>query len=123
MALSWTAIASLTPLGRRPFSVGSGDGSVWRVTFVYNGLSRLSNHGAIGGAALAPGGGPGPFRLLGAGTSELWSLVGTGVAAASLLGLLALVALLIGGRLQLREALHSRVGAMRWALSRGSSRG
>lgn len=110
VALSWTAIASLTPLGGRPFPVGSGDGSVWRVTFVYNGLNRLSNHGAIGGAALTPGGGPGPFRLLGAGTSELWGLVGTGVAAASLLALLAVAALLIQGDVQWREALRGPRG-------------
>jgi 4-amino-4-deoxy-L-arabinose transferase-like glycosyltransferase len=122
VALSWTAIASLTPLGQRPFPVGSGDGSVWRVTFVYNGLNRLSNHGAIGGAALAPGGGPSPLRLLSAGSSELWSLVGTGVLAASLLGLLALTALLAQGRERLREALRSprgrfAVGIVVWFLT------
>ena len=62
VALSWTAIASLTPTGRRPFPIGSANGSIWHVTLVYDGLDRLSSHGAPGGR-----GGAGPLRLLSAG--------------------------------------------------------
>jgi 4-amino-4-deoxy-L-arabinose transferase-like glycosyltransferase len=113
-ALSWTAIASLTPLGQRPFPVGSTNGSVWRVTFVYNGLNRLSSHGAIGGPSNVPGGGPGPLRLLNTGASQLWDLIGAAIAAASLLGLLALAVLIWQGRASpwgaLREALRGPRG-------------
>ena len=38
VALSWTAIASLTPISRRPFPIGSSNGSIWHVTLVYDGL-------------------------------------------------------------------------------------
>ncbi len=60
VALSWTAIASLTPISGRPFPIGSSNGSIWHVTLVYDGLSRLSSKGATGMAE----GGVGPLRLL-----------------------------------------------------------
>jgi 4-amino-4-deoxy-L-arabinose transferase-like glycosyltransferase len=41
VALSWTAIASLTPTSKRPFPIGSANGSIWHVTLVYNGLDVL----------------------------------------------------------------------------------
>ena len=42
MSISWAAAVSLSPAQSRPFPIGSSDGSVWNVIFVYNGLNRLS---------------------------------------------------------------------------------
>jgi hypothetical protein len=106
VALSWTAIASLTPLGGRPFPVGSSNGSIWRVTLVYNGLDRLSGHGATGASAELAG----PLRLLSAGPAQYWTLIGIGLLAAVLLGLLALAAQLAQGRERLRSALSTPQG-------------
>ncbi len=86
VALSWTAIASLTPTSKRPFPIGSANGSIWHVTLVYNGLDRLSSHGATGKAE----GGAGPLRLLSAGPMQYRTLIGVALLATSLLGLLAL---------------------------------
>jgi 4-amino-4-deoxy-L-arabinose transferase-like glycosyltransferase len=90
VAFSWTVVASLTPLNRRPFPIGSSNGSIWHVTLVYNGLSRLSGQGATGGAE----GGAGPLRLLSAGPLQYWSLIGIALLATCLLALAALVAIL-----------------------------
>ncbi len=108
VALSWTAIASLTPTGRRPFPIGSANGSIWHVTLVYNGLDRLAGHGAAGPSR----GGAGPLRLLSAGSAQYWTLIGIALLAASLLGLLALAALLAQGRERLGTALRSPQGRL-----------
>jgi 4-amino-4-deoxy-L-arabinose transferase-like glycosyltransferase len=118
VALSWTAIASLTPIGQRPFPIGSANGSIWHVTLVYNGLDRLSGHGATGAAD----GGAGPLRLLSAGPTQHWALIGVALLVTSLLGLLALAALLAQGREHLWTALRSprgrlAVGIVVWFLS------
>jgi 4-amino-4-deoxy-L-arabinose transferase-like glycosyltransferase len=118
VALSWTAIASLTPSSERPFPIGSANGSIWHVTLVYNGLDRLSSHGATG----TGGGGGGPLRLLGAGPGQYWTLIGVMLLITSLLGLLAFIALLIQGRERLRTALRTppgrlAVGIVMWFLS------
>jgi 4-amino-4-deoxy-L-arabinose transferase-like glycosyltransferase len=44
-ALSWAAAVSLSP-GRHPYPIGSTNGSVWNVIFVFNGLHRIftKNH-------------------------------------------------------------------------------
>jgi 4-amino-4-deoxy-L-arabinose transferase-like glycosyltransferase len=42
VSLSWAAAVSLSPAHARPYPIGSTDGSVWNVIFVYNGLDRLS---------------------------------------------------------------------------------
>lgn len=42
VSISWAAAVSLSPAHSRPFPIGSSDGSVWNVIFVYNGLNRLS---------------------------------------------------------------------------------
>ena len=42
VSISWAAAVSLSPAHSRPFPIGSTDGSVWNVIFVYNGLNRLS---------------------------------------------------------------------------------
>ena len=106
VALSWTAIASLTPASKRPFPIGSANGSIWHVTLVYDGLARLSSHGATGSAE----GGAGPLRLLSAGPNQYRTLIGIALLATLLLGLLALGLLLAQGRRQLRTALGSPQG-------------
>jgi 4-amino-4-deoxy-L-arabinose transferase-like glycosyltransferase len=102
VALSWTAIASLTPTSQRPFPIGSANGSIWHVTLVYDGLDRLSSHGPTGTAE----GGAGPLRLLRAGPAQYWTLIGVVLLAASLLGLLA------QGRQRLRMALRRPSGRL-----------
>ncbi|HET8672416.1 MAG TPA: glycosyltransferase family 39 protein [Thermoleophilaceae bacterium] len=44
-ALAWAAAVSLSP-GRHPYPIGSTNGSVWNVIFVFNGLHRIftTNH-------------------------------------------------------------------------------
>ena len=108
VALSWTAIASLTPTRERPFPIGSVNGSIWHVTLVYNGLDRLSSHGATGTAE----GGAGPLRLLSAGPMQYRTLIGVVLLAASLLGLLALAALFAQGRERLLRSIHSPPGRL-----------
>jgi len=117
-ALSWSAVAALTPTKARPFPIGSVNGSIWHVTLVYNGLDRLSGHGATGAAE----GGAGPLRLLSAGPMQYWTLVGIALLATSLLALLALAALLSHGGDHLRSALRSprgrlAVGIVTWFLT------
>ena len=106
VALSWTAIASLTPTDQRPFPIGSANGSIWHVTLVYDGLERLSSHGATGTAE----GGAGPLRLLSTGPMQYWTLIGVALLTTSLLGLLALGVLLARGREPLRMALRASPG-------------
>ncbi|HXC45134.1 MAG TPA: glycosyltransferase family 39 protein [Solirubrobacteraceae bacterium] len=113
VALSWTAIASLTPLSGRPFPIGSSDGSIWHVTLIYDGLSRLSSEGATGRAE----GGAGPLRLLSAGPEQYWTLIGIALLATCLLGLLALALLLTSERERLRAALREPAGALAIGIS------
>ncbi len=109
VALLWTGIASLTPTGGRPFPIGSANGSIWHVTLVYNGLDRLAARGATGMAE----GGAGPLRLLSAGPMQYWSLIGVALLACSVLGLLALGALLLTqGRQRLRALLATPPGRL-----------
>jgi 4-amino-4-deoxy-L-arabinose transferase-like glycosyltransferase len=108
VALSWTAIASLTPTARRPFPIGSSNGSVWHVTLVYNGLDRLSSQGATGRAE----GGAGPLRLLSAGPMQYWTLIGVALLTTSLLGLLAIPVLLARDREHLRAMLRDPPGQL-----------
>ncbi len=101
LALSWSAIASLTPSSQRPFPIGSSNGSIWHVTLVYNGLSRLSSQGASPTAE----GGPGPLRLLGDGPLQYWTLIGIALLATCLLACAALAEILArDGRVALRAA-------------------
>ncbi len=90
VAMSWTAIASVTPLRSRPFPIGSSNGSIWHVTLVYNGLSRLSSQGATGRAE----GGAGPLRLFSTGPLQYRTLIGIALLATCLLALSALAAIL-----------------------------
>jgi 4-amino-4-deoxy-L-arabinose transferase-like glycosyltransferase len=108
VALSWTAIASLTPTSGRPFPIGSSNGSIWHVTLVYDGLNRLSGNGATGTAE----GGAGPLRLLSAGPLQYWTLIGIALLATCLLGLVALVVLIAGDRERLRAVVHEPAGRL-----------
>jgi 4-amino-4-deoxy-L-arabinose transferase-like glycosyltransferase len=108
VALSWAVIASLTPTSERPFPIGSANGSIWHVTLVYNGLNRLSSHGATG----TSGGAAGPLRLLSAGAAQYWTLIGIMLLITSLLGLLALIALLAQGRERIRMTLRGAPGRL-----------
>jgi 4-amino-4-deoxy-L-arabinose transferase-like glycosyltransferase len=108
-ALSWTAIASLTPASQRPFPIGSSNGSIWHVTLVYNGLSRLSSQGATGKAE----GGAGPLHLFSAGPLQYWTLIGVAVLATLSLALVALAVLLSrDGKWALQMALHDPRGRL-----------
>jgi 4-amino-4-deoxy-L-arabinose transferase-like glycosyltransferase len=107
VALSWTAVASLTPAGRRPFPIGSANGSIWHVTLVYNGLNRLSGSGAS-----TPLSSAGPLRLLSAGPEQYWTLLGIVLLATVLLGLLALAVLATRGRERLLNALRAAPGRL-----------
>ncbi len=108
VALSWTAIASLTPTSKRPFPIGSSNGSIWHVTLVYDGLSRLSGKGATGTAE----GGAGTLRLLSDGPSQYWTLIGIALLATCLLGLVALAVLIAGDRERLLAALREPAGGL-----------
>lgn len=108
VALSWTAIASLTPTAQRPFPIGSANGSIWHVTLVYDGWDRLSSHGAASTRA----GTPGPLRLLSTGPAHYWNLIGMTLLASVLLGLLALGVLLARGRAGLAGTVHSPSGRL-----------
>ncbi len=107
LALSWSAIASLTPSSHRPFPIGSSNGSIWHVTLVYNGLSRLSSQGASPPAE----GGPGPLRLLNSGPLQYWTLIGIALLATCLLASAALAAILArDGRVALKAAFGRPAG-------------
>ena len=107
VALSWTAIASLTPRSGRPFPIGSSNGSIWHVTLVYDGLSRLSGKGATGTTE-----GAGPLRLLSTGPSQYWTLIGIALLAGCLLGPAALLVLVVGDRERLRAAVRAPAGRL-----------
>ncbi len=98
-SLSWAAIASLTPLSRRPFPVGSHTGSIWRLVFLYNGVERLGAKSAGGATNSRLGEGPGLLRLLGSGVAQNAAQIGLAALGAVLLGALA-VALALRSRPQ-----------------------
>ncbi len=111
VALSWVGIASLTPASQRPFPIGSSNGSIWHVALVYDGLERLSGRGGTGA-----GGGAGPLRLLGGGPTQYWTLIGIGLLASTLCGLLAAASLLSLGRSRVLTALSAPSGLFAMAI-------
>lgn len=116
VALSWTAIASLTPPSERPFPIGSANGSIWHVTLIYDGLGRLSGRGRTPASESA-----GAVRLLRAGPSQYWTLIGIALLLTCVLGLLALGLLLAQGE-HLMRGLNSppgrfAVGIVVWFLT------
>ena len=42
VSLAWIVPVALTPASQRPYPIGSTNGSVWNVVFVFNGTARLS---------------------------------------------------------------------------------
>jgi hypothetical protein len=113
VALSWTAIASLTPMSERPFPIGSSNGSIWHVTLIYDGLSRLSGNGVTGRAA----GGVGPLRLFSTGPLQYWTLIGIALLATCLLAMVALAVLVASDRERLRAALREPAGRLALGIS------
>jgi 4-amino-4-deoxy-L-arabinose transferase-like glycosyltransferase len=89
--LGWIVAASLTPLGSRPWPIGSTDGSIWNVVFVYNGLDRVRGAATAGALALDP---PGPLRFFGTTGPHYLTQIGTLLLAALVLGAVALAAAL-----------------------------
>jgi 4-amino-4-deoxy-L-arabinose transferase-like glycosyltransferase len=77
---SWIAAASATPLGARPWPIGSTNGSIWNSVFVFDGLDRLTGHASAAALAQDP---PGLTRLFARGYA---TSVGTLLLAALVLG-------------------------------------
>ena len=88
VSLSWVAVASLAPLGSRPFPIGSANGSIWNVVFGFNGIDRLNVGPTAKAQAIDPSG---PTRLFTTHGLFYGSLVGTELLAALVLGAVALV--------------------------------
>jgi 4-amino-4-deoxy-L-arabinose transferase-like glycosyltransferase len=101
VSLSWVTAASLAP-GHHPWPIGSTNGSVWDVVFVFNGLDRL--HGRASPAALRidP---PGPLRFLSTSGIDYAALVGATLLAAVVFGALAVAIAASTGRLRGRDRL------------------
>jgi 4-amino-4-deoxy-L-arabinose transferase-like glycosyltransferase len=86
-ALWWPLAVSLSS-GSKPFPIGSTNGSIWNVIFVYNGTARVHS-GSIASGPQAPG----PTRLFGFHLSLYGDYVGIELLAALVLGALALLVL------------------------------
>ena len=83
VGLSWIAAASLTPLGQRPWPIGSSDGSIWNVVFAYNGLDRVKARASAAALALDP---PGALRFFSRTGHGYLMTVGTTLMAALAIG-------------------------------------
>ncbi|HMJ32353.1 MAG TPA: glycosyltransferase family 39 protein [Baekduia sp.] len=83
VSLGWIATASLTPLSGRPWPIGSTNGSIWNVIFVFNGIDRLRTPATPAALALDPPGAARFFRASGHGYA---TTVGTMLLAALVLG-------------------------------------
>ena len=86
VSLSWVTAASLAP-GTHPWPIGSTNGSVWNVVFVFNGLDRLRGHASAAALRVDP---PGPLRFLTTSGIDYAALVGATLLAAVVFGGLAL---------------------------------
>jgi 4-amino-4-deoxy-L-arabinose transferase-like glycosyltransferase len=95
VALSWVTAASLTPARDQPYPLGSTDGSVWNVVFVFNGVGRLSQSPGVYGIRRSHSVQTQPDRgfrrLFGDATFDYRNRIGGEIAAALLLGLVALL--------------------------------
>lgn len=79
-AMAWAFTASLTPLGERPFPIGSRTGSIYRAIFVFNGIERLTASGRTLAPVASPSA-PGAIRLLRSLRPGYASLIGLELAA------------------------------------------
>jgi 4-amino-4-deoxy-L-arabinose transferase-like glycosyltransferase len=82
VCLSWVTAASLAP-GPHPWPIGSTNGSVWNVVFVFNGIDRLRGHASAAALRLDP---PGPLRFLTTSGIDYAALVGATLLAAVVFG-------------------------------------
>jgi len=82
VGLSWVTAASLLP-GSHPWPIGSTNGGVWNVLFIFNGLDRVRVRPTPALAALDPAG---PTRLFAAGGAQHGLLIGSTLIAALTLG-------------------------------------
>jgi 4-amino-4-deoxy-L-arabinose transferase-like glycosyltransferase len=84
---AWLTIASLRPLSARPWPIGSTNGSVWNVVFVFNGVDRLRKTASAAALKLDP---PGPLRFFSTTGHDYASLVGATLVGALVFGTIAL---------------------------------
>ena len=133
VSVSWAAAVSLAPARDRPFPIGSTDGTVWNVMFVWDGLDRLN--GKAGESATpvlhhppshhrlavmrararrARANAPGPTRLLAARLG-----MGSVLLPALILGALGLVVALLGWLARLRAGAWapSEADRRRWGVA------
>ena len=101
VSLSWVTAASLSA-GPHPWPIGSANGSVWNVMFVFNGIDRLRGHASAAALALDA---PGPLRFLGTTGPDYAALVGATLLAAVAFGAVALVHSVLTGRRRGRRRL------------------
>jgi 4-amino-4-deoxy-L-arabinose transferase-like glycosyltransferase len=87
VAVSWIAVASLTPISHRPFPYGSTDGSIWSVVFGFNGVDRINGTASAAALKLDP---PGALRFFGTGGHQYLWLIGTAIVPAIVLPAVAL---------------------------------
>ncbi|MCW3016016.1 MAG: glycosyltransferase family 39 protein [Solirubrobacterales bacterium] len=83
VSLSWLIAVSLLPTAHRPYPIGSTNGSVWNVVFVFNGIDRVRTPPSAAQALLDP---PGITRLF----------TTTGVLHGRLIGSMLIAALALG---------------------------
>ena len=83
VALAWVTVAGMAPLGSRPWPIGSTNGGVWNVVFLFNGADRLSGSASAAGLRLDP---PGPLRFFSTGGHDYAALVGSTLLAALVFG-------------------------------------
>jgi 4-amino-4-deoxy-L-arabinose transferase-like glycosyltransferase len=83
MGLSWIVTASLTPLGARPWPIGSTNGGIWDVIFGFNGIDRLRAPATPAALALDP---PSTLRFFRGSGHGYATTVGTMLIAALVLG-------------------------------------
>jgi len=83
VGLGWIAVASLTPLGQRPWPIGSTDGSIWNVVFAYDGVNRVAARASTAALAIDP---PGVLRFFSRTGHDYLLTVGTTLLAALVLG-------------------------------------
>jgi len=92
VGLSWAVAVTLAP-GRHPYPIGSTDGTVWNVMFVFNGFGRVST--------TLPRKNPdpaAPLRLVKSTPAHLDQLVGSVLIAALAIGVAALIVTLLRRR-------------------------